>query len=157
MKKTLVVFLFIGMMVISSTAYAGGSACIQGETEVQAMELEEIKGLMKALSGTPNRTFHVCVLDEFGHLWEIDITGPNISGTFYPACGSDPWVVTGGHVGLNFDVTAWFVGGYNCYCNNGHEWIGTVDIQTRTAVGHAYQLDGCLGDGPATGSKVPCI
>lgn len=113
-----------------------------GVIKFDAATMRKIKRALLAKDGLERTLPPIC--DSLGYTWYLTVSGDNITG-FVDICGIYP--VTGTHSGLNFSVIA-NITGNTCYCNNFHQFVGTVNMQTKTATGTAYSYDGCTGQGP---------
>jgi len=152
-KKFLSVMILCGFLVgVSSWAFAEPSTVDGAQKATVQLDAKGLRALAKALLDNKASGRTVCIVDSFGHQWELTINRWSITGWFYPVCYESPWPVTGVHVGLNFDLVAGPNPDHACYCNEWHEFVGTVNLQTRSAEGWAYAYGGedCTGDAPCS-------
>lgn len=157
MKKLIVGAIMLAVLAVSVTVSpsfvkAGETSVttndVSGVAEFDAATMRKIVRALSANDGLQRTLPPIC--DSFGYTWHLTVSGTrnggNITGTA-DICGT--WPVTGTYSGLSFDMTA-DITGNGCFCNSFHQFVGTVNKQTKTASGTAYASGGCTGSAPCT-------
>ncbi|OHB97185.1 MAG: hypothetical protein A2W74_01770 [Planctomycetes bacterium RIFCSPLOWO2_12_38_17] len=123
-----------GLMFAGGTVYAQPTFDIPGAPSESDVQMDEVLGMQ------------ICAVDNYGNVYNLTVSGGNISGTMdSPYCGHYG-CVTGTYSGLSFVMHMGCPSNSSCI---GFTYTGVVNPQTKTASG-TWVNDGNQGSGSFT-------
>jgi len=115
---------------------------VSGCTPLSPAEMAKFVSALEANDAAERSLPPIC--DSFGFVWILEVQRGQIRG-IAEICGTFP--VEGQVRGGQFSMTA-NITGNQCYCNDFHQFDGTVDKPNRRLIGTAYAFGGCEGEAP---------